>query len=93
MVFWNTVIAIELTDMAFAVDSIVAAVAMVSGANSGEKCTVHPKLWLVVVGGMLGVIAMRFAAAMFIKLLDKFPRFELSAYLLVLVIGVKLTSW
>ena len=33
---------------------------------------------------------MRFAAAMFIKLLDKFPRFETSAYLLVLVIGVKL---
>ena len=33
---------------------------------------------------------MRFAAALFIKLLDKFPRFELSAYLLVLVIGVKL---
>jgi YkoY family integral membrane protein len=88
--FWNAVIAIELTDIAFAVDSIVAAVAMVSGAEAGEKSTVHPKLWLVVVGGMLGVIAMRFAAAMFIKLLDKFPRFELSAYLLVLVIGVKL---
>jgi predicted tellurium resistance membrane protein TerC len=50
----------------------------------------HPKLWLVVAGGMLGVIAMRFMAAMFIKLLDRFPRLETSAYLLVMLIGIKL---
>jgi predicted tellurium resistance membrane protein TerC len=35
---------------------------------------------------------MRFAAVVFIKLLEKFPRFELSAYLLVLVIGLKLVA-
>jgi hypothetical protein len=35
---------------------------------------------------------MRFAAALFIRLLDKFPRFEVAAYLLVVVIGVKLLS-
>ena len=39
---------------------------------------------------MLGVILMRFAAVMFIKLLERFPRFETSAYLLVIVIGLKL---
>src|SRR4051812_46950344 len=89
--FWQTVIAIELTDIAFAVDSIVAAIAMVSSAPKPQNQALHPKLWLVVVGGFVGVIAMRFAAAMFIKLIDKFPRFELSAYLLVLVIGLKLT--
>jgi YkoY family integral membrane protein len=88
--FWQAVVAIELTDIAFAVDSIVAAIAMVSSAPKPQGQRFHPKLWLVVIGGMLGVIAMRFAAAMFIKLLDKFPRFETSAYLLVLVIGVKL---
>lgn len=87
--FWRAVVAIELTDIAFAVDSIVAAIAMVSsGPHPGHK--LHPKLWLVVIGGMLGVVAMRFAAVVFIKLMDKFPRFELSAYLLVLVIGGKL---
>lgn len=89
-IFWKAVIAIELTDMAFAVDSILAAIAMISGGDRPADGKLHPKLWLVVIGGMLGVIAMRFAAAMFIRLLDKFPRFELSAYLLVLVIGVKL---
>ena len=91
-VFWQAVIAIELTDIAFAVDSIVAAIAMVSSTPKPPGQRLHPKLWLVVVGGMLGVIAMRFAAAMFMKLLEKFPRFELSAYLLVLVIGAKLVA-
>lgn len=89
-IFWQAVVAIELTDIAFAVDSIVAAIAMVSSAPKPAGQLLHPKLWLVVIGGMLGVVAMRFAAAMFIKLLDKFPRFEISAYLLVLVIGLKL---
>jgi predicted tellurium resistance membrane protein TerC len=82
------VLSIELTDIAFAVDSIVAAIAMISSHHVHGQ--VNPKLWLVLVGGMLGVIAMRFAAVMFIRLLDKFPRFETSAYLLVLVIGGKL---
>jgi predicted tellurium resistance membrane protein TerC len=41
---------------------------------------------------MLGVILMRVAAIMFIKLLERFPRFETSAYLLVIVIGLKLVA-
>jgi predicted tellurium resistance membrane protein TerC len=37
---------------------------------------------------------MRVAAAVFIRLLEHFPRFETSAYLLVLTIGLKLlTDW
>ena len=35
---------------------------------------------------------MRFAARIFITLLEKFPRFEVSAYLLVIVIGLKLLA-
>jgi YkoY family integral membrane protein len=79
--FWSTVAVIELTDIAFAVDSILAAVGTVPGRQ---------KLWIVVTGGMLGVILMRFAAVIFIRLLERFPRFETSAYLLVAVIGLKL---
>ncbi|HVT90513.1 MAG TPA: hypothetical protein VHD56_16785 [Tepidisphaeraceae bacterium] len=86
--FWPTVFVIELTDIAFAVDSIIAAIGVVGSSpnNSGR----HPKLWVVMVGGFLGVILMRFAAVIFIKLLERFPRFETSAYLLVLIIGLKL---
>jgi predicted tellurium resistance membrane protein TerC len=42
------------------------------------------------VGGFLGLIMMRFAASLFIRLLEKFPRFEPTAYLLVFIIGIKL---
>jgi YkoY family integral membrane protein len=89
--FWPTVAVIELTDIAFAVDSILAAIALVGSAPPGHH-GLHPKLWVVVTGGMLGVILMRFAAVIFIKLLEKFPRFEVSAYLLVIVIGAKLLA-
>jgi YkoY family integral membrane protein len=86
--FWSTVVAIELTDIAFAVDSILAAIGVV-GSKPPEH-EVHPKLWVVITGGLLGVILMRFAAVIFIRLLEKFPRFSTAAYLLVLVIGGKL---
>jgi YkoY family integral membrane protein len=87
--FWTTVAVIEMTDIAFAIDSILAAIAVVGSAPAGHEGP-HPKLWVVITGGLLGVVLMRFAAAMFIKLLERFPRFETSAYLLVIVIGLKL---
>lgn len=76
--FWMTVFVVELTDILFAVDSILTAVAM------------SKKLWVIVTGGILGMLAMRVAAGFFTKLLERFPRFEPSAYLLVLLIGLKL---
>ncbi len=76
--FWKTIVLIELTDIAFAVDSILAAVAL------------SPKIWVVVTGGVIGLIMMRFAANVFIRLLDRFPNFEQTAYLLVFLVGMKL---
>jgi YkoY family integral membrane protein len=87
--FWQAVLVIELTDIAFAVDSIVAAIALV-GQQKAADTGAHDKLWVVVVGGMIGVVLMRFAAVLFIKLLERFPRFETAAYLLVVAIGLKL---
>lgn len=87
--FWATVMVIELTDIAFAIDSILAAIALVEGhdpAGAGH----HPKMWVVIAGGMIGVVLMRFAAMVFMRLLEKFPRFEITAYLLVMIIGMKL---
>ena len=82
--FWTTVAVLALTDIAFAMDSILAAIGVV-----GARPT---KLWLVICGGFLGIVVLRFAAVMFIKLLEKFPRLETSAYLLVIVIGGKLIA-
>jgi YkoY family integral membrane protein len=68
--FWYAVIVIELTDIAFAVDSIVAAIALV-GQQRADDTGVHDKLWVVIVGGFIGVVVMRFAAILFIRLLEK----------------------
>jgi YkoY family integral membrane protein len=76
--FWKTVFMIELMDIAFAVDSILAAIALTD------------KLWIVFTGGMIGVIMMRFAASGFVKLIQRFPGFEKTAYVLVLEIGLKI---
>lgn len=92
--FWSTVAVIELTDIAFAVDSILAAIGVVGSPPPLYEGGPNPKLWVVITGGFLGVILMRFAAILFIKLLEAFPRFEDAAYLLVWVIGLKLlTDW
>jgi YkoY family integral membrane protein len=87
--FWPTVLVIELTDIAFAVDSILAAIALVGRKPTDHEGS-HPKLWVIITGGILGVVLMRFAAVIFIKLLDRFPRFETAAYVLVAIIGGKL---
>lgn len=91
--FWSTVAVIELTDIAFAVDSILAAIALVGSPPAGHPADApHPKLWVVLAGGILGIVLMRIAAAMFIRFLEKFPRFETAAYLLVAIIGAKLLA-
>lgn len=80
--FWKTVVLIELYDLLFAIDSILAGVAFINSSFS--------KLWIVYTGGMIGLIAMRFAAKTFSSLIDHFPRLEVSAYLMVGWIGIKL---
>jgi len=89
--FWPTVFVIELTDIAFAVDSILAAIGVVGDPpKDTPEGALHPKYWVIITGGFLGVILMRYAAILFIKLLEKFPRFEQAAYILVTIIGLKL---
>ncbi len=91
--FWPTVVVLALTDIAFAVDSILAAMGVVGSPPPGHPPdALHPKLWVVMSGGLLGIVLMRVAAAMFIRLLDRFPRFEAAAYLLVAVTGGKLIA-
>ena len=92
--FWGTVARVELTDIAFAIDSILAAVAMaislpptgwghIGGLDSG--------IFLVIFcGGFVGLIIMRFAAMIFIKLLQKRPGLEKAAFLIVGWVGIKL---
>jgi YkoY family integral membrane protein len=83
MGFWQTVAVVEFTDVIFAVDSILVAVALVNDPR---------KLWIVYTGGFLGIILLRLAAGLFIGLIRKYPTLDNMAYALVGWAGVKLAS-
>lgn len=76
--FWAVVVAVELADLAFSLDNVVAAVAL------------SRELWVVMLGVFLGIITMRFAAGIFVYLIERYPELEAAAYLLVFNIGVML---
>jgi YkoY family integral membrane protein len=83
--FWGTVISVELADIAFSIDSIVAAVAM-----APQQFSRTLQLVIVYTGGILGIITMRYVAGYFIILLERFKGLAAGAYFLVAWIGVKL---
>lgn len=92
--FWFTVLKVEIADIAFAVDSILAAVALAMalpttnlpkiGGMDGGHFTV------IFIGGFIGLIIMRFAASAFVKLLERKPGLEVTAFVIVGWVGVKL---
>jgi YkoY family integral membrane protein len=86
--FWGTVVSVELADIAFSIDSIVAAVAM-SDSMPG-RFGHNGKLFIVYIGGILGILTMRFVAGLFILLLERFHGLAVGAYVLVAWIGLKL---
>lgn len=92
--FWPTVAKIGVADVAFAVDSILAAVALavtlpltplpqIGGLDGG-------RFIVIVVASVAGLILIKFAANWFVKLLDVRPGLETTAYLIVGWVGVKL---
>lgn len=85
--FWQTVIAVELTDIAFALDSVLAGIGFISRPDTGIQ---QNKIWVVYAGAIIGIILLRFAASLFIRLLEKFPVLDHVAYILVGWVGVKL---
>ena len=86
--FWGTVVSVELADVAFSIDSILAAVGMAESLP--EHYGDNWKLAIVYLGGVLGIITMRYVAGYFIVLLDRFGGLATAAYLLVAWIGLKL---
>ncbi len=87
--FWWTVALVEFADIAFSIDSILAAVAMAEEMHGLSK---NEKFLIVVTGGILGIITMRFVAGYFITLLERFRGLEAGAYGLVAWIGLKLVA-
>lgn len=76
--FWATVVRVELTDIVFAVDSILVAVAM------------SPKLWVVITGGVLGIIAMRLVIGQLLVIVQRYPALVDGAFVIIAWVGLKL---
>nr|WP_158633696.1 TerC family protein [Tautonia sociabilis] len=92
--FWATVAGVEMADIAFSIDSILAAVALADGMPDRLR-EVHVvffplETWVIYIGGVLGIITMRFVAGYFLLLLERFKGLALGAYALVGWIGLKL---
>ena len=76
--FWATVVKVELTDIVFAVDSILVAVAM------------SPKMWVIISGGILGIVTMRMVIGQLLALVRRYPALVDGAFLIIAWVGVKL---
>ena len=66
-------------DMAFSIDNVFAAVAFT------------PNIILVCVGVFIGILAMRFIAQWFVKLMEKYNFLETAAFVVIAILGIKLT--
>jgi YkoY family integral membrane protein len=76
--FWATVVKVELTDIVFAVDSIVVAVAM------------SQKTWVVLTGGVLGIIAMRLVIGQLLAVVERYPLLVDGAFVIIAWVGTRL---
>ncbi|MYL65249.1 DUF475 domain-containing protein [Bacillus hwajinpoensis] len=76
--FWATVISVELMDIAFSADSILAALA------------ISEQVWVLLLGGMIGILLMRTVAGVFLKLIERVPEMENTAFVLIAIIALKM---
>jgi len=75
---WGTVVKVELVNIAFSVDSILVAVAM------------SKKLWVVLAGGLLGIIAIRVVIGQLLSLVRRYPAIVDGAFIIIAWVGIKL---
>jgi YkoY family integral membrane protein len=76
--FWATVVKVELTDIVFAIDSILVGVAM------------SPKTWVVVSGGFLGIVMMRLVIGQLLVIVERYPALVDGAFIIIAWVGFKL---
>jgi YkoY family integral membrane protein len=76
--FWATVVKVELTDIVFAIDSILVGVAM------------SPKTWVVITGGILGIVTMRLVIGRLLSLVERYPPLVDGAFVIIGWVAIKL---
>jgi YkoY family integral membrane protein len=75
---WGTILKVELVNIAFSVDSILVAVAMSN------------KTWVVMVGGLLGIVAMRVVISQLLLIVRRYPTLVDGAFVIIALVGAKL---
>lgn len=75
---WQTIPIIAVTDLAFSLDSVTTAIA------------ISDKTWLIITGGTIGVITLRFMAGLFIRWLKEYVYLEDAGYITVGFVGLRL---
>jgi YkoY family integral membrane protein len=75
---WGTILKVELVNVAFSVDSILVAVAISS------------KTWVVLTGGLLGIVAMRIVISQLLVIVRRYPTLVDGAFVIIALVGAKL---
>lgn len=78
--FWATVVLVELMDLAFSIDNVFAAVAYT------------PNIIVIWIGVFIGILAMRFVAQGFVRLMERYKFLETCAFLVIGILGLKLSA-
>lgn len=79
-VFWATVALVEIMDLAFSIDNVFAVVAFTDN------------IYLIYIGVAIGILAMRFVAQAFVKLMETYSFLETIAFIVIGVLGLKLSA-
>ena len=74
----KTVCLLAFTDLAFSIDSVATAVA------------ISDQMLLVITGAIIGIVALRFTSALFVRWLEQYPRLETAGFLAVAIVALKL---
>lgn len=75
---WQVIPLIALTDLSFSLDSVAIAIA------------ISQELWLIMLGGTIGIVLLRLLAGLFIQWLEEFPHLEDAGYVSVALVGARL---
>jgi YkoY family integral membrane protein len=75
---WQVIPTIAVTDLAFSLDSVTSAVAITEDT------------WLIIAGGTIGIIILRFLAGLFIRWLQEYTYLEDAGFITVGFVGLRL---
>jgi len=75
---WQVIPTIAITDLAFSLDSVTSAIAITE------------ETWLIIAGGTIGIVILRFLAGLFIRWLQEYTYLEDAGFITVGFVGIRL---